>query len=194
LNTGEDELSTINARNKSAISPRRRAIWERLRRDAEMLGRLRVTQEELNAIERCSLLGAITCKQDFLFILKQIRNDSLSSERQEPAAFGRVDSGKIAPVKTARRMNRAMRQNAFAPASSSESFSFGQMIYHRGIEQVGALLCALLLIGFVLWNLLAGVLAWRQHFLRQLAAAQCPAPIVQTTAPRQVPPLGSARL
>jgi hypothetical protein len=187
-------LSTRIPANQSAISPRRRAIFESLRADTELLRRLRVTQKELDTLERCSLLGAVTCKQDFLFMLRQIREAGIPSGHEEIAALGGADSWKIKPVKTVRKMQRAMRRNAFMTASSSESGWFGQMILRRQIEQFGVLICVLPVFAYLMWNLLTGVYAWRRHFQQQFGAAQCPAPIVQTTAPRQVPPLGSARL
>src|SRR5579862_9975217 len=50
-----------------------RAILEQIRNDHELIARLSITPQELEALSRCALLGTLTCKQDMLFILRQIR-------------------------------------------------------------------------------------------------------------------------
>jgi len=60
-------------------SSNRLKLVEEFRGDYELIERLRVTEEELDGLSRVSLLGALTCKQDLLFVLRQIR------EANEPA-------------------------------------------------------------------------------------------------------------
>ena len=48
-------------------------IVEDLRRDRELIARLGVTPEEIETLSSVSMLGKLTCKQDALFILRQIR-------------------------------------------------------------------------------------------------------------------------
>src|SRR5258708_2781900 len=57
-----------------------RQIWDQFRNDHELLERLRVTSQELEALADCVLLGTLTCKQDMLFILRQIRMATGSEE------------------------------------------------------------------------------------------------------------------
>ena len=49
--------------------------------DRVSLNSLGVTTQELEALSRASLLGTLSCKDDVLFMLKQIR------EKEKPAAF-----------------------------------------------------------------------------------------------------------
>src|ERR1700722_19381925 len=50
-----------------------RAILDEIRNDRELIRRLSITTQELEALSKCALLGTLTCKQDMLFILRQIR-------------------------------------------------------------------------------------------------------------------------
>src|SRR5208283_716192 len=50
-----------------------RTILDEIRNDNELVERLRITPQELQALSKCALLGTLTCKQDMLFILRQIR-------------------------------------------------------------------------------------------------------------------------
>jgi hypothetical protein len=56
-----------------------RAILDEIRNDHELIRRLSITQQELEALSKCALLGTLTCKQDMLFILRQIREASSHS-------------------------------------------------------------------------------------------------------------------
>src|SRR5271168_1220843 len=57
----------------SPASREERAILDQIRNDHELIERLRITPQELEALSKCALLGTLTCKQDMLFILRQIR-------------------------------------------------------------------------------------------------------------------------
>ena len=50
-----------------------REILDQIRSDHELIERLRITPEELEALSKCALFGTLTCKEDLLFILRQIR-------------------------------------------------------------------------------------------------------------------------
>jgi hypothetical protein len=50
-----------------------REIVEDFRSDRELIARLGVTPEEIETLFSVSMLGKLTCKQDALFILRQIR-------------------------------------------------------------------------------------------------------------------------
>jgi len=57
-------------------------ILEEFRRDHEVIERLRVTFQELQALSRASLLGSLTCRQDVLLMLSQIREARKRAELQ----------------------------------------------------------------------------------------------------------------
>jgi hypothetical protein len=49
-------------------------VWEQLCNDRELLERLKVMPEELEALRTCAFLGSLTGKDDMLFILRMIRS------------------------------------------------------------------------------------------------------------------------
>ncbi len=59
---------------------------DQIRNDRHLIERLKITPEELEALSKCSMFGTLTCKQDMLFILRQIREAS-----GRPAAGGPLD-------------------------------------------------------------------------------------------------------
>lgn len=62
------------------LAPREEgAILDEIRNDHELIARLRITPQELDALSKCALLGTLTCKQDMLFILRQIREATSAS-------------------------------------------------------------------------------------------------------------------
>src|ERR1039458_2257155 len=44
-----------------------------IRDDHELIERLSITSEELEALSKCAMFGTLTCKQHMLAILRQIR-------------------------------------------------------------------------------------------------------------------------
>jgi hypothetical protein len=60
------------------LAPREeRVILDEIRNDHELIHRLNITPQELEALSKCALLGTLTSKQDMLFILRQIREASI---------------------------------------------------------------------------------------------------------------------
>src|SRR5580704_17939688 len=90
-----------------------RAILDEIRNDRELIHRLSITPQELEALWKCALLGTLTSKQDMLFILRQIREATsptidhttlfpkpLESEEldQEPGPYLRHITARVAPM------------------------------------------------------------------------------------------------
>jgi len=74
------------------LAPREeREILDQIRNDHELIERLRITPEELEALSKCALFGTLTCKEDMLFILRQIR------EAGDPAVGGPIDQTPLFP-------------------------------------------------------------------------------------------------
>jgi len=62
------------------LAPRQeRALLDQIRNDHDLIARLSITPQELEALSKCALLGTLTCKQDMLFILRQIREATSTS-------------------------------------------------------------------------------------------------------------------
>ena len=68
------------------IPSEERAILDEIRNDRELIHRLSITPQELEALSKCALLGTLTCKQDMLFILRQIR-EATNSTIDQPTVF-----------------------------------------------------------------------------------------------------------
>lgn len=56
-----------------------RSILDEIRNDHELIARLQITPQELQALSKCALLGTLTSKDDMLFILRQIREATSAS-------------------------------------------------------------------------------------------------------------------
>jgi hypothetical protein len=64
----------VDERGQPNLTPREeRAVLDEIRNDHELIARLRITQFELEALSKCALMGTLTCKQDMLFLLREIR-------------------------------------------------------------------------------------------------------------------------
>src|ERR1039457_4661507 len=75
----------------AVASREEREILDQIRDDHDLIERLRITPEELEALSKCALFGTLTCKEDLLFILRQIR------EAGGPAAGGSIDRTTLFP-------------------------------------------------------------------------------------------------
>ena len=53
--------------------PSQDTVFREFCRDEATIRSLKVTEQELEALSRASLLGALTCKEDIMFILQQVR-------------------------------------------------------------------------------------------------------------------------
>lgn len=155
-------------------------VWDQFANDHELLERLRVTPQELAALKNCVLLGTLACKDDLLFILRQIRLAT------DPSA----EDAMIEPVPLPRRDNRAQdpEREISPPASRrptasvrniAEPGSLGAISRSRPIEQFGVLCWTLIILGFVMWSAISGVSSWRRHILTTIGvqAHQPAAPV-----------------
>src|ERR1700732_349558 len=80
-------MKDTHERTDLALAPRdERAILDEIRNDRDLISRLSITPQELEALSKCALLGTLTCKQDMLFILRQIR-EATSSTIDHTALF-----------------------------------------------------------------------------------------------------------
>ena len=107
--------------NLDLAPPEERAILDQIRNDHDLIGRLSITPQELEALSKCALLGTLTCKQDMLFILRQIREatsatiDHKTLFPQPPSVNGTAEEGPVPgvrqiAVRVAPTITPAMRQ------------------------------------------------------------------------------------
>jgi hypothetical protein len=83
----------MNTETQQPVMPappsQERSILDQIRNDHELVARLSITPQELEALSKCALLGTLTCKEDMLFILRQIRE----ARRPDPEAQAPRDPG-----------------------------------------------------------------------------------------------------
>ncbi|HEY9156896.1 hypothetical protein [Candidatus Binatus sp.] len=142
-----------------------------IRDDHELIERLRITPEELEALSKCALFGTMTCKQHMLAILRQIR------EAGGPAAGGPAleqtpifaepampDDREEAPVPDCRRM--LIRLNGMA--APEEPGSLQGIVRRRMPEQFGILFWMIVMVAGLAWYLLVAMSRWRNSFLASI--------------------------
>jgi len=132
----------------------KRELWDQFQQDRELIDRLRITSNEIDMLKRCALLGTLTCKQDLLFILRQIREATapISAEDlvelrpvPEPGSF--FEEPVLPVLRTHPRV---------APAPVAE---------RHLPEQLGIPFWALVLAGGLMWNVAILIYRWREHFI-----------------------------
>ncbi len=159
-----------------------RPVWEEFCDDHELLERLEVTPQELTALKNCVLLGELTCKQDMLFILRQIRISTEPLSEQTTICLAPDPSqdnkaGDSATEISAPEIGAHPNHRPVAPARSTPEPA-SPPARPRVIERLGVLCWTLLLLGFVMWNLVTGLSNWRHIFLGTIGVQtqQAPAP------------------
>jgi len=106
--------------------PTRLKIVEEFSADSELIERLRVTGEELEALSDVSLLGSLTCKQDLLFILRQIREPN-ESGAAVPSGTLQVSYQKIEPsIPDVSEMTERIRREALAKLAEADLINDGR--------------------------------------------------------------------
>lgn len=144
-----------------------------IRDDHELIERLRITPDELEALSKCAMLGTLTCKQHMLAILRQIR------EGGRPAAGGpAIDQTALypepalpeeqeeVPVPDCRRMLVRLTSTAVPESGSLEG-----VVRRRVPEQFGVLFWTIVLAVGLAWNLLIMMLRWRSSFMTSIGMA-----------------------
>ncbi|MDO8433631.1 MAG: hypothetical protein Q7S58_14595 [Candidatus Binatus sp.] len=169
----------INAPNGAIAAPNgKREAWEALCRDHELLERLRVTPEELEALRTCALLGSLTGKDDMLFILRMIRGGNtpdfavaveLDDDAPEPA-----DSLKE-PEAPRRNFKPAFDRSTIA-APAPESLAAIARV--RVPEQLGVFALIIAFTLGLLWYFVPTIAGFEHHFWSQLGIVP-----VEATAP-----------
>jgi hypothetical protein len=141
-------------------------IIEEFRRDHEVIERLGVTLQELQALSSASLLGSLTCRQDVLFMLRRIREARNPAEPQAtvPPEPLHTPAKNIEPsIPGISEMTERIRREALAKLTESDSL--------RGIDrstrlgQFGVFCSALGLITVMTWRRIRMRLFYRHDLL-----------------------------
>jgi hypothetical protein len=148
----------------------KRSVWDQFQHDHELIARLKITPDELDTLTHCALLGTLACKEDLLFILRQIREAVSPVTPEEVVTIRPVSSYEKTleePVPDLRRV----RSQIVTSASSipSHPASLAGIVQRRVPEQFGVAFWALVLVGGLMWNFAIAIAHWREHFLSSVA-------------------------
>jgi hypothetical protein len=156
--------------DQMALAPREeRAILDEIRNDRELIKRLSITPQELEALSKCALLGTLTCKQDMLFILRQIREATSPTIDQAAALFplpAKLEELDHEPGPDLRQIKARV-----APMSIPEAGSLDSIARRRLPEQLGVFFwVAVLAVGLV-WNGVIIISKWRDNVITSFGTA-----------------------
>lgn len=165
-------MKTETQEQPIAASPDKRELWDQFREDRELIDRLKITSQELDTLGKCALLGTLTCKQDLLFILRQIREATTPGTPQAvyaaPTAAAYEESND--DERTAPDLSRFRVRLATPAAATDEPGSLAQITRRRLPEQFGVTFWAVVLAAGVMWNLAMWMARWRESFLSSIGA------------------------
>jgi hypothetical protein len=149
------------------LTPRdEREILDEIRNDRELIGRLGITPQELEALSKCALLGTLTCKQDMLFILRQIReagHPDHATRVPQPAPPENKQEDSVADF-------RRVPVSA-APAVTRERVSLGRTVQRGRPEQWGIFFWGMVVVAALVWNGVVAISYWRDHVLTTLGTS-----------------------
>jgi hypothetical protein len=145
----------------ASASREKRDIWDQFRHDHELIERLRITPHELDSLGKCALLGTLTCKQDLLFILRQIREATGSSS--PPTVFASAPTSNYEETIDQRAPDLSRIRVRLAPSAEtlSQPASLAGITQRRVPEQFGVLFWAVILAAGLVWNLAIAASRWR---------------------------------
>lgn len=145
-------------------------VLDLIREDHELIERLKITPDELEALSKCAMFGTLTCKQHMLAILRQIR------EAGGPAAGGPViaqtplfpepavpEEKEGVPLPDCRRMLVRLAGDAVSEPGSLES-----TVRRRVPEQLGIHFWLIVLVAGLAWNFMIAISRWRNNFLTSI--------------------------
>ena len=145
-------------------------VFNLIREDHELIERLQITPDELEALSKCAMFGTLTCKQHMLAILRQIR------EAGGPAAGGPElnqtplfpepavpEEKEGVPLPDCRRMLVRLAGDAVSEPGSLES-----TVRRRLPEQFGIFFWMIVLVAGLAWNFLIAMSRWRNNFLTSI--------------------------
>jgi len=142
-------------------------ILRQIRNDHELIDRLNITPEEFEALSKCALFGTLTCKQDMLFILQQIRAATA------PAAGGPIDQTPLFPQPPP---TAGWEEDPVPPdcrrllirlggSAVHETGSLAGVARKRAAERLAILAWTTLAVAVLGWSLLILISRWSNSFM-----------------------------
>jgi hypothetical protein len=142
----------------AAASREKRDVWDQFQQDRELIERLSITPQELDSLGKCALLGTLTCKQDFLFILRQIRE--ATGPGAAPTVFASAPViTREDPVEAPDLVRIRTRLTPSADAVSHPD-SLAGIVRRRVPEQFGVAFWSIILVAGLVWNLAIASSRW----------------------------------
>ena len=155
------------AQDRLMVAPREeRAIIDQIRNDHELVERLKITPEEFEVLSKCALFGTLTCKQDMLFILRQIRD--VGGPGAEHATLFPKPSAPDDEREDDGPDMRRIPSLRLAHTPLPEPLSLEHIVRRRVPEQFGILFWAIVLVAGIVWNFLIAISRWRDHFMTSI--------------------------
>ena len=164
-----------NTSDPLKLAPREeRAILDEIRNDRDLISRLSITPQELEALSKCALLGTLTCKQDMLFILRQIR-EATNHPIDQAALFPKPPEPATEEEDHAPNLRHIATQ--VMPSIIPEPGSLDSIVRRRRPEQFGILFWVVVLVGGLVWNGVLIMSRWRDNFMTTIGATVSQAPV-----------------
>jgi hypothetical protein len=156
------------------LTPREeRAIVDEIRNDRELIHRLSITPQELEALSKCALLGTLTCKQDMLFILRQIR-EATSPAVDQAALFPKPPLLEELDEEPGPDLSHIKAR--VAPMVIPEPGSLDSIARRRLPEQFGVLFWVFVLAIGLVWNGVIIISKWRDNVMTTFGTSVSQAP------------------
>ena len=126
-----------------APPPQERSFLDQIRDDHELVARLSITPQELEALSKCALLGTLTCKEDMLFILRQIREatrpdpKAQAAHNPSPSTASTASTASAAPLRAAeilrkiRLLSEVNTQNGASAAEADNAQRLARALMER---------------------------------------------------------------
>ena len=157
-------------------------ILKQIRNDHELIDRLNITSEEFEALSKCALFGTMTCKQDMLFILQQIRAATA------PAVGGPIDQTPLfpQPPPTADREEDPVPPDCrrllirLGGSAVPEPGSLAGVARKRVAERLAILARTTLAVAVLGWGLLILMSRWSNNFMTSVGIPAGHAPTSTT--------------
>jgi hypothetical protein len=165
-------MKGINQEGPNLTPRAEREILDEIRNDRELIGRLSITPQELEALSKCALLGTLTCKQDMLFILRQIREAGHPDHATRVPQPAPPEDKEEDPVGDLRRVPVSA-----GPGVMRDPASLDGIVRPRRPEQWGIFFWGMVVVVALVWNGVVAVSHWRDHLLTTMGT-----PVVQAAS------------
>jgi hypothetical protein len=145
-----------------------RQVWEQLCNDLELLERLKVMPEELEALRTCAFLGSLAGKDDMLFILRMIRSGSAPDFAVTVDLDGEASEAEdeIEEPEEASDVLHSAFSLASVPAPAPESLAAIARV--RVPEQLSLFAVTIALTLEMLWYFIPAAIGWERKFWSRL--------------------------